>query len=183
MSDGFKRQQLGFSIKRIQTLERYATRFERRLETLEMIDILRSKNQYLKDRPASESRYKQRIGNLREEFSIIIVECYDTIEKLKITREDPTPSNLNGKINDSENKWEKFIHPSNGMSKGEIKNYLPDKGYGFIEETEEDREDTFFHVSNVLGIEPYDIEQGTSVIFNKRLQSKGPSANWVIRNY
>jgi len=177
---------LGIINRRIQTLEGYATRFKGRLETLEMIDILRSKNQYLKDRPESESRYRHRIGKLREEFSIIIVKCDDTIGKLKIAQEDTAPSILNGKIKDLDEKWEKFINLRNGMSQGEIKNYLPDNGYGFIKETEEDREDIFFHVSNVYGIEPHHIEQGTSVIFNKREANrvrKGPSANWVIRNY
>ena len=58
------------------------------------------------------------------------------------------------------------------MKKGTVKFYNTAKGFGFI--TEEDGNDLFFHVSDVLGVEPADGEKVGYVVGEGK---KGPCAN------
>ena len=165
-----------------------------------MIQVLRSK--FFNDRPqvtrpTNEKENESLIRQLREELGMTIVNSHNLIRRLrisqqnaestgygakKITEEIELMDKLSNNLEELDVRWGKIVLLNQGIRNGTIKKYFPNKGFGFIFATDQDRSDVFFHISNVHGIEVGELV-GTPVFFMTELKKKGPTANWVIGDY
>ena len=62
------------------------------------------------------------------------------------------------------------------MAQGKIKKIIADKGFGFIQT---DRDDLFFHHSELQGIAIEDLQEGQAVEYEVGKGPKGPCARLV----
>jgi CspA family cold shock protein len=60
------------------------------------------------------------------------------------------------------------------MSKGTIKRLITDRGYGFIQT--EEKEDIFFHITDLQGVAFDSLTEGQQVEFEITTTSRGPKA-------
>lgn len=64
--------------------------------------------------------------------------------------------------------------------KGKVKKFLADKGYGFIEAKEE-KQDIFFHYSEIVGQGYKTVCEGQEVEFNLNENERGKYAKHVVK--
>jgi CspA family cold shock protein len=60
------------------------------------------------------------------------------------------------------------------MSKGTVKRLITDRGYGFIQT--EEKEDIFFHITDLQGVAFDSLTEGQQVEFEITTTSRGPKA-------